>query len=317
MADAPSSPACANCGAALSDAYCARCGQSREALSQSTFTLAIDWLGDFFSWDGRLWRTLRALYTRPGRVAREFADGKRMTYTPPVRLFLLSTVVLLALMAVLDIRLIAISTRGVFVPPGGSVGEALSRPGERQMIFYTAVDPEGTSAVGFSATLLGIDRDREPVPPDIQARVSREIERDDPPPFIAAAITDPDGVEAAVNAAATQALFAMVALFVLVNMLIHPRRRLIEHLVHALYFHAAGALVLAAWLPLVTLLPIPVEIAAFAAFATFAAGAVLFDRGFYGTTWRGSLWRMPVLVAAYSGSLGVLVAGFTFLMIPR
>lgn len=38
--------------------------------------------------DGRLWLTLRTLLSKPGQVTHEFNQGKRVKYTPPLRLYL-------------------------------------------------------------------------------------------------------------------------------------------------------------------------------------------------------------------------------------
>jgi hypothetical protein len=43
--------------------------------------------------DSRLWHTLAALLFRPGRLTREFLDGRRARYLPPVRLYLVLSVV--------------------------------------------------------------------------------------------------------------------------------------------------------------------------------------------------------------------------------
>jgi hypothetical protein len=43
--------------------------------------------------DSRLWRTLVYLLTRPGRLTKEFFEGKRARYLPPFRLYLVISVV--------------------------------------------------------------------------------------------------------------------------------------------------------------------------------------------------------------------------------
>ncbi|MGH8275723.1 MAG: DUF3667 domain-containing protein [Steroidobacteraceae bacterium] len=43
--------------------------------------------------DSRLWRTLAALLARPGFLTREFLAGRRASYLPPVRLYLVLSVV--------------------------------------------------------------------------------------------------------------------------------------------------------------------------------------------------------------------------------
>ncbi|MDP2876296.1 MAG: DUF3667 domain-containing protein [Holophaga sp.] len=48
--------------------------------------------------DGRVWRTLRLLLLKPGQVALEYLEGKRTTYIPPFRLFLVVSLVILLLL---------------------------------------------------------------------------------------------------------------------------------------------------------------------------------------------------------------------------
>jgi hypothetical protein len=77
-----------NCGAALAGEYCAACGQRHEA---HVHTLG-HFLGEAFESithaDSRLWRTLGYLLVKPGRLTREFLDGRRARYLPPFRLYL-------------------------------------------------------------------------------------------------------------------------------------------------------------------------------------------------------------------------------------
>ncbi|WP_422083860.1 DUF3667 domain-containing protein [Ulvibacterium sp.] len=82
---------CLNCGHPLdlSDKYCPNCSQAN-----STKKLTIkDFFDEFFSnivsYDSKLVKTLSALLIRPGRITRDYVDGKRMSYTNPFR-FLLS-----------------------------------------------------------------------------------------------------------------------------------------------------------------------------------------------------------------------------------
>src|SRR5687768_18420722 len=42
--------------------------------------------------DSRLWRTLGFLLAKPGRLTREFFDGRRAAYLPPFRLYLVISV---------------------------------------------------------------------------------------------------------------------------------------------------------------------------------------------------------------------------------
>ena len=62
---------CANCGAALADRYCGRCGQdSHVSLSLGHFLH--EFVEGLFHVDSSLWRTLRTLVTRPGLLTEQY-----------------------------------------------------------------------------------------------------------------------------------------------------------------------------------------------------------------------------------------------------
>ncbi len=50
-------------------------------------------LGNFFSFDSKLVRSLIPFFTRPGLLSRRFVDGKRAEYIPPFRLYMFFSVV--------------------------------------------------------------------------------------------------------------------------------------------------------------------------------------------------------------------------------
>lgn len=84
---------CENCGAALSARYCGACGQRAEAPLHSLWHFAQVAAEDLTHADSRLWSTLGALLFRPGYLTREFLSGRRARYLPPVRLYLVISVV--------------------------------------------------------------------------------------------------------------------------------------------------------------------------------------------------------------------------------
>lgn len=83
---------CANCGAALADRYCGRCGQdSHVSLSFGHFLH--EFMEGMFHVDSSFWRTLRALVTRPGFLTEQYLAGKRRAYSPPFRSYLVISIV--------------------------------------------------------------------------------------------------------------------------------------------------------------------------------------------------------------------------------
>jgi hypothetical protein len=87
---------CANCGAAIDGAYCARCGQETSIALPTARTFLRDAAGRYVALDGRLWRTLFALFFRPGFLTREYLLGRRRRYVRPGRLFLVLSIALFA-----------------------------------------------------------------------------------------------------------------------------------------------------------------------------------------------------------------------------
>lgn len=79
---------CRNCGAQILDEYCGVCGQREGRGDLHLREAAGDVVGDIFTWDSRLWRTLFSLVLRPGFLTAEFIAGRRARYMPPFRLYI-------------------------------------------------------------------------------------------------------------------------------------------------------------------------------------------------------------------------------------
>lgn len=80
--------ACANCSAVLAGEYCHDCGQFAHNPLGSFKHAVEDVFESFWHLDGRIFRTLRNLFL-PGRVAGEYMAGHRVRYIPPLRLFVI------------------------------------------------------------------------------------------------------------------------------------------------------------------------------------------------------------------------------------
>src|SRR5210317_1561489 len=56
---------------------------------------------DFLDLDSRLMRTLKPLLLHPGKLTRDYLDGRRFRYTPPLRLYIFSSMAFFILAAML------------------------------------------------------------------------------------------------------------------------------------------------------------------------------------------------------------------------
>lgn len=84
---------CLNCRAVLTGPWCANCGQKHEPEIHTFAHFAGEALENVTHADSRLWQTLWILVSRPGLLTREFFSGRRMRYLPPVRFYLVMSVV--------------------------------------------------------------------------------------------------------------------------------------------------------------------------------------------------------------------------------
>ena len=79
---------CLNCGERLAGQYCGNCGQRSRSKLISLWELISDAFGDLFELDSRLWQTLLPLLFRPGRLTRDYLEGKRARFMPPFRMYI-------------------------------------------------------------------------------------------------------------------------------------------------------------------------------------------------------------------------------------
>tara|TARA_B110000046_G_scaffold185172_1_gene225847 strand:- start:270 stop:1316 length:1047 start_codon:yes stop_codon:yes gene_type:complete len=83
-------PACLNCGHPFygQEKFCPDCGQANKA-NRITFKSFIqEVFNGFISWDSKFWITFIPLLTKPGKVSRDYIDGKRQRYANPFRFYL-------------------------------------------------------------------------------------------------------------------------------------------------------------------------------------------------------------------------------------
>jgi hypothetical protein len=86
---------CLNCATPLDveDKYCHHCGQlnSKKRLALKDFF--DEFFSNIFSYDSRIWRTIKHLLFKPGHVSNRFINGKRFSYANPFRFFLSVSIV--------------------------------------------------------------------------------------------------------------------------------------------------------------------------------------------------------------------------------
>jgi hypothetical protein len=229
-------PECANCGAPLTGPYCAACGQHAHESARTVGVLFHDAVHVITHADSRFWLTLYTLLLRPGRLTQEYFVERRARYLPPVRLYL-----------VLSLLFFALSPFG---PQG--VSETAAMPSKQGV---SSVDGESVRAPNkpaiFNVEFSDCDKIESSfkwLESPLRQACKRTVASGGAP------------VRAAFITNIPKMMFAFLPLIALVMLLLYwrPRRLYVEHLVFFLHTHAAIFLILLLLRPLdwaVTALP--------------------------------------------------------------
>lgn len=88
----PANTHCLNCGTQLDSLFCPECGQKNKDYKLTFKDLFSEFFEELLDIDSRVLRSLRMLFTRPGFLTSEYTMGRRISYLPPVRIYLVASV---------------------------------------------------------------------------------------------------------------------------------------------------------------------------------------------------------------------------------
>lgn len=81
---------CLNCGQPLriDDLFCSNCGQKNDVRTLQISELLSEFFTSFYSINSRFLKTIIPLISKPGKVTKEYAKGKRMSFMNPFRFYI-------------------------------------------------------------------------------------------------------------------------------------------------------------------------------------------------------------------------------------
>jgi len=232
---------CENCGALLQDPYCSQCGQKAADRVVPLWHMLNEALEAVIELDMRVLWTLPKFLFLPGRLTKEYINGRRKRYIRPFRLYLFTTFVLFTVLAF-------------------TAGQGLQFPFDPQMSPTQADTLQANPTAGQTDTVAAASSSSWiPGTPEQRQKWARQIQ------------TNPDAINVQVGDAETEAqlervlrrkvpetlqnprdfleslidqgpyvMFFMLPLFAFLLKLLYIRRgRLyVEHLIFSLHVHA-------------------------------------------------------------------------------
>jgi hypothetical protein len=256
---------CPNCGEPLGGPFCGQCGQADTALDVPFRRVVSELLAELLNADSRVWRTGRTLLFRPGLLTAEYNAGRRARYLPPLRVYMLSSLLFFFVVATARVQLLQVQ----FTEDDAAPSVAARTPG-------TAAGNSAAQAAGESA-----------IANDLTAEFLRRLAR---------MARDPERLNQFWLRIWAWTMFALLPVFALVLRLFFRRATpwYVRHLVFSLHLHAFAFLIFAVPILVANLLPDDRQrsAAVLSAFGVICLYGVLATRRVYGLSWGGTLLRL-------------------------
>ena len=92
---------CLNCAAPLMGKYCAACGQKDQSDHPELHHFIHEVVHEFVHVDGKTIHSLKMLLLSPGTMTLEYWAGRRVAQIPPLRLYLVASIIMFGLISIL------------------------------------------------------------------------------------------------------------------------------------------------------------------------------------------------------------------------
>ncbi len=97
-------PNCLNCGYPFNgqEKFCPDCGQKNKTAKITFKSFLAEIFNGFISWDAKFWKTIIPLIIAPGKVSKDYVEGKRMRYANPFRFYLTVSIIFFLIIGLTD-----------------------------------------------------------------------------------------------------------------------------------------------------------------------------------------------------------------------
>jgi hypothetical protein len=246
---------CLNCDHHFKGNFCPNCGQAAKEFDQPFGFVFYDFLGNFFSFDSRLFLSIKYLLFNPGRLTIDFFKGKRASFTPPFRLFIFASFFLFLMLQLLTVKTLdktfdgeqlADSTLSIStsLKLDSAAIDSIAQPlrnnvDENSTLSFVVDSTEMNQIFSRSSSVrsfLGNLADMM----DKEIEKLEENEEKEAMKVISNLVRSPDGFSAQVLKYTSWAFFLMLPLFALLLALFYRKQKyhFIRHLIFSIHLHS-------------------------------------------------------------------------------
>ena len=258
---------CANCETQFSGRFCPNCGQAVKEYDKPFSFVFYNFLGDFFAFDTRFFRTIAALLFKPGFLSKEYIEGRRVRYAPPFRIFVFVSFVLFLMLqnytnrgltTVLDSDISETNGKldSILVASSDSIASVMAsemkeeelRATDSILSTYGLSDTTGSDDLEFKLNLASFKdtRDLRQALAMYANSVEKKLETEEDPETRATMrehirlCRSPEQAMAKILEYISWAFFLLLPMFALILKLIYIRRKqnYMRHLIFSIHIHA-------------------------------------------------------------------------------
>ncbi len=84
---------CLNCGNAVEENFCPKCGQENIIVKEDAFKMVTHAIADYFHFEHKFFGTIIPLLFKPGQLTKQYVAGKRASFIHPIRLYIFISII--------------------------------------------------------------------------------------------------------------------------------------------------------------------------------------------------------------------------------